>query len=83
MSNKNEIDELCYNLEKCNSLEHIRMYVSIETTMVFSNIFDSLAKLQRLNKINLYFNSLKEMLPRSVFGKVRADKKSTNVKYLY
>ncbi len=75
MSNKNEIDELCYNLENCNSLEQIRMYVSLEATMVFSYIFDSLAKLQRLNKINLYFDSLEEMLPDQCLEKLELIKK--------
>lgn len=58
MSNRKVINELCQNLEKCNNLEDIAIYVPAEWTMLFRNIFASLAKLQQLNKISLHFDLL-------------------------
>jgi hypothetical protein len=79
MSNKNEIDELCHNLENCKSLEHLKMYVPAEATPVFGNIFVSLTKLQRLSTIHLNFDSPKRIPPDECFEELGLLK---NLKYV-
>jgi hypothetical protein len=79
MSNKNGIDELCHNLEKCSSLEWIAIYVPAKPTMVFGNVFASLAKIQTFRRITLYFDSFEKILRDECFEKLSLIKKLLHV----
>jgi hypothetical protein len=71
MSNKNVIDELCHNLENCNRLEWIVIYVPAEPIMIFGNVFSSLAKIQTFHSITLHFDSFEKIPPNECFEKLR------------
>jgi hypothetical protein len=75
MSNENVIDDLCHNLEKCNSLEEIAVYVPTEGTMMLDTVFMSLAKLQHFIRISLYFDSLEKFPADEFFQKLELIKK--------
>lgn len=80
MSDENVINELCRNLEKCNKLEAITMYVPPTAPMMFRNVFISLAKLQSFHEIRLHFDSFKVLPADECFEKLRL---INNLRYVY